>query len=505
MRWRKREEEEEEETASDSEDISLINDLEPTFPLRYVFNDITDDNDWGEQITADRICQIANDHTLFARWLFAANGNSNGTNTRPGLDGSFDTDDDNVYWNGEDGIPGTADDRLVYPGADDIFGTEDDYYIDDSGNNVYAGQDCNFSTNDDYIDNQNNTNTRPGADGLFNQTENELWWNGKDGLPGTVDDKPIYPGYDGIYGTEDDYYIDDSGNNVYTGQDCIFSTSDDFIDNQNNTNTRPGPDHLFGTLEDELWWNGKDGLPGNADDKLIYPGDDGIYGTGDDYYIDENGNKVFAGSDGLWGTEDDYWVTVDGQIVKPGPDRIFGTPDDYIDNQDGSHIRTGSDGLIFTEDDELWFNGPDGIPWTGDDFRPKKVHSTSSNTNMTIEKRLGATPGRWDFNAHQNVWRFYYEDGSPAKSHWEYLYYGPTGRTDWYYFDNDGIMQTGFLSLNNATYYLHEEPDGTRGHMYVGWNLIHDDWYYLGSTGALYVNTVTPDGYSVDAARKWIR
>ncbi|WP_181995473.1 InlB B-repeat-containing protein [Clostridium sp. AM58-1XD] len=147
--------------------------------------------------------------------------NGDGTNTRPGKDGIFGTEDDERWWNGEDEQPGTEDDRQIYPGPDGVYGTEDDW-----------------------IDNGDGTNTRPGKDGMFGTEDDEIWWNGTDGKPGTEDDKPIHPGEDGKYGTEDDW-----------------------IDNGDGTNTRPGKDGAFGTEDDEIWGNGEDGKPGTEDDR----------------------------------------------------------------------------------------------------------------------------------------------------------------------------------------------------------------------------------------------
>ena len=90
------------------------------------------------------------------------------TNLRPGADGTFGNEDDEVYWNGPDGIPGTEDDKKILPGPDGQYGTGDDCY--DNG------------------DKQEGTNIRPGPDGIFGTEDDELWLNGPDGIPGTEDD-----------------------------------------------------------------------------------------------------------------------------------------------------------------------------------------------------------------------------------------------------------------------------------------------------------------------------
>ena len=46
------------------------------------------------------------------------------------FEGIFDTDDDELWWNGRDKLPGNDDDRKIYPGEDGTLGTSDDYYED---------------------------------------------------------------------------------------------------------------------------------------------------------------------------------------------------------------------------------------------------------------------------------------------------------------------------------------------------------------------------------------
>lgn len=62
---------------------------------------------------------------------------------------------------------------------------------------------------------------------------------------------------------------------------------------------------------------------------------------------------------------------------------------------------------------------------------------------------------------------------------------------NWYYFDGDGIMQTGLLELDGETYYLGAENDGARR---TGWVLLEeitedtDDegiWCYFDQDGKL--------------------
>lgn len=87
----------------------------------------------------------------------------------------------------------------------------------------------------------------------------------------------------------------------------------------------------------------------------------------------------------------------------------------------------------------------------------------------------------------------------------------------WYRFDNNGRMQVGWVNENDKWYYLSDS-----GRMLTGWTNVSGKWYFLradgsmvtnswidgtyfvGSNGAMYVDTITPDGYRVDYAGRWV-
>ncbi len=80
----------------------------------------------------------------------------------------------------------------------------------------------------------------------------------------------------------------------------------------------------------------------------------------------------------------------------------------------------------------------------------------------------------------------------------------------WYHFSSTGLMDTGWLTLDGKRYYLHADHDGTAGRMMTGWQLLDGKWYYFSSAsdatlGMLLTDTVTPDGYRVNAQGEWIQ
>ena len=102
-------------------------------------------------------------------------------------------------------------------------------------------------------------------------------------------------------------------------------------------------------------------------------------------------------------------------------------------------------------------------------------------------------------------WTFSY--GNSYSSQWGYLYYN--GSYNWYYFDQDGYMVTGwFTAPDGKRFYLNPVSDGRQGAMCTGWNQIDGKWYYFnpvsdGTRGSLYRNTTTPDGYRVGSDGVW--
>ena len=80
----------------------------------------------------------------------------------------------------------------------------------------------------------------------------------------------------------------------------------------------------------------------------------------------------------------------------------------------------------------------------------------------------------------------------------------------WYHFGSTGLMDTGWLELDGKRYYLYANHDGAAGRMLTGWQLLDGKWYYFSTAsdatlGALLTNTVTPDGYLVNALGEWIQ
>lgn len=131
-----------------------------------------------------------------------------------------------------------------------------------------------------------------------------------------------------------------------------------------------------------------------------------------------------------------------------------------------------------------------------------------------INEKGSLEPG-WQKNA-DGQWLYGTETGTAAAgwvkdgSNW-YLMSGhgfmQTGwqkDTDgsWYYLHNSGAMKTGWLKDTDGSWYYLQGSGSMKAN---GWIQSGGEWYYVGPSGAMLTDTVTPDGYRVDASGKWIR
>jgi len=83
--------------------------------------------------------------------------------------------------------------------------------------------------------------------------------------------------------------------------------------------------------------------------------------------------------------------------------------------------------------------------------------------------------GRWIQDT--TGWWFQYNDKNYPKDGWAKIRYG--GKDEWYYFDQNGYMVTGWVVLNGNWYYLSTASDGTIGIMLTGWQIIDGKRYYF--------------------------
>ena len=121
-----------------------------------------------------------------------------------------------------------------------------------------------------------------------------------------------------------------------------------------------------------------------------------------------------------------------------------------------------------------------------------------------------------------DIWYYFTENagdkqGAMFCKRWAEVPYN--GTVEWYYFDENGYMVTGWRMVNNKWYYL-----GNDGKMVTGWKQIGGvwyymdadgamatgwrqtapgQWYYLNANGAMAASTVI-NGYTLDASGLWV-
>lgn len=103
--------------------------------------------------------------------------------------------------------------------------------------------------------------------------------------------------------------------------------------------------------------------------------------------------------------------------------------------------------------------------------------SGSSGSSTTGHTGVKPQPGIWR-QTEEGVWKFEKSDGTFAASEWIYTANG--AKSEWYHFDEGGRIQSGWFTEGSNWYYLNTNHDGSYGAMVTGWLLAEDGyWYYF--------------------------
>lgn len=100
------------------------------------------------------------------------------------------------------------------------------------------------------------------------------------------------------------------------------------------------------------------------------------------------------------------------------------------------------------------------------------------------------TPAGWKKDGER--WTYYEEDGSVPKEKFVKV------DGEWYYFDKDGWMVTGWHKIENKWYYFHSS-----GRRMTGWQWVGSKCYYMDEDGVMAADTWIGT-YYVDASGAWI-
>ena len=182
----------------------------------------------------------------------------------------------------------------------------------------------------------------------------------------------------------------------------------------------------------------------------------------------------------------------------------------YVYIMDGKYyadfVLTSFSDFIMTEIENS------GAGEVGTEDGDREERSTSKNPVVT-ENPLPSyvVSGQWTFV--DGKWMFADASGAAYANKWAAVV-NPYANTeagqsafDWFFFDANGHMMTGWIFDGGRWYYLNPVSDGTQGRMMTGWQLINGLWYYLnplsdGTKGAMFADAWI-ENYYVDANGVW--
>ena len=230
--------------------------------------------------------------------------------------------------------------------------------------------------------------------------------------------------------------------------------------------------------------------------RFLIKGTDDDYGTGTKFYVN---NELYTSTATIPEKELTASVKLNSDFFEPtkveknfrdsssrGNSGISGSSSSSFSSSGGSSSGSGSSGGSSS----------------GGGSGSFKVSSSFSGQVLGVHRSLSG--GQWVQD--EKGWWYQRPDGSYLKNSWGYEAYN--GKSYWYYFLDSGYMATGWIEVNGSKYYLFPNYDGWKGRMLTGWQWIDGNCYYLDAQGqnegALYRNTTTPDGFTVDSEGRWV-
>ena len=217
--------------------------------------------------------------------------------------------------------------------------------------------------------------------------------------------------------------------------------------------------------------------------RFLTMGTDDDYGNGTEFYVN---NELYTNTPVV----PEYALTPSTKLTSPKFDVKEKTK--YSNNSSGNSTSSGGSSSG---------SGSSGGS-SGGGSGSFKVSSSLSGQVLGVDRSLSG--GQWIQD--EKGWWYKRPDGSYPKNSWGYEAYN--GKSYWYYFLDSGYMATGWLEVNGSKYYLFTNSDGWKGRMLTGWQWIDGNCYYLDAQGqnegALYRNSTTPDGFTVDLEGRWI-
>ena len=173
--------------------------------------------------------------------------------------------------------------------------------------------------------------------------------------------------------------------------------------------------------------------------------------------------------------------TSQGNTSVSTPTKKVGFQGEYYYDANGHKV---TDKWIYDEQHQKWFyfkqDGTAAKNTWKDDYYLKNDGTMAST--------------EWVYDESYGSWYYLKADGKYARNEWFYY------KNGWYYLNETGAMEKGWLEVSNKWYYLDQD-----GKMETGWIQVDGKWYYLDESGALLINTTTPDGYKVNRDGVWVK
>ena len=217
--------------------------------------------------------------------------------------------------------------------------------------------------------------------------------------------------------------------------------------------------------------------------RFLTMGTDDDYGNGTEFYVN---NELYTNTPVV----SEYALTPSTKLTSPKFDVKEKTK--YSNNSSGNSTSSGGSSS----------GSGSSRGSSGGGSGSFKVSSSLSGQVLGVDRSLSG--GQWVQD--EKGWWYKRADGSYPKNSWGYEAYN--GKSYWYYFLDSGYMATGWVDVNGSKYYLFSNSDGWKGRMLTGWQWIDGNCYYLDTQGqnegALYRNTTTPDGFTVDSEGRWV-
>ena len=231
--------------------------------------------------------------------------------------------------------------------------------------------------------------------------------------------------------------------------------------------------------------------------RFLTMGTDDDYGNGTEFYVN---NELYTNTPVV----PEYALTPSTKLTSPKFDVKEKTK--YSNNSSGnsassSRGNSGSSSSSSSSGGSSSGSGGSGGS-SGGGSGSFKVSSSFTGQVLGVDRSLSG--GQWIQD--EKGWWYKRPDGSYPKNSWGYEAYN--GKAYGYYFLDSGYMATGWVDVNGSKYYLFPNSDGWKGRMLTGWQWIDGNCYYLDAQGqnegALYRNTTTPDGFTVDSEGRWV-